>query len=155
MAFCQIRIAQAFAGSLSWWCRNDGLNQFDCIRKSYCDTSGSIVHQTSGKISWQFQSRNRSQWRCRTHTIRKQMLDSLAKFDLGAEIEQIIIPHLIFHSPADETLDFQHADDIFSKTNGAKSMVTLVDSDHLFVNRPDDVTYVSDLIAIWAKRFLD
>ena len=90
----------------------------------------------------------------RTHTIRNQMLESLANFDLAPAIEQIDIPHLIFHSPADETLDFHHAEDIFAKTGGAKSLITLVDSGHLLVNRPDDVGYVSDLIAIWASRFL-
>ena len=91
----------------------------------------------------------------RTHTIRKQMLESLGNFDLGSKIEFIKIPHLIFHSPADETLDFQHAEAILAKTGGAKSLITLVDSDHLFVNRPGDVGYISDLLATWALRFLD
>lgn len=91
----------------------------------------------------------------RTHTIQSQMLDSLRDFELNDAIRNINIPHLIFHSPADETLDYRNAEEIFALTGGAKSLITLVDSDHLLVDRPDDVAYVSDLIAVWARRFLD
>jgi alpha/beta superfamily hydrolase len=90
----------------------------------------------------------------RTHTIKKQMLDSLRDFDLKQRIQRIHIPHLIMHSPADETLDFRHAVEIFENTAGAKSLITLVDSDHLLVNRADDATYVANLIAVWGSRFL-
>ena len=90
----------------------------------------------------------------RTHTIRKQMLESLANFDLSTAIEKISIPHLIVHSPTDETLAFKHAEDIFAQTGGAKSLVTLVGSDHLFINQPNDVVYVADLIATWSRPFI-
>ena len=82
------------------------------------------------------------------------MLDSLRDFDLKQRIQRIHIPHLIMHSPADETLDFRHAVEIFENTAGAKSLITLVDSDHLLVNRADDATYVANLIAVWGSRFL-
>lgn len=90
----------------------------------------------------------------RTHTIKKQMLDCLREFDLPQAVQKIAIPHLIFHSPADETLDYRHAQEIFAHTGGAKSLITLVGSDHLLVNQPDVVGYVSDLIATWSRRFL-
>lgn len=90
----------------------------------------------------------------RTHTMKRQLLDSLANNDLKPAIANIRIPHLVLHSPADETLAFRHAEEIFALTGGAKALITLVDSDHLFVNRPSDVTYVADLIATWSKRFL-
>lgn len=90
----------------------------------------------------------------RTHVIRNQMLESLRRFDLQRLIQQITLPHMILHSPADETLDFWHAEEIFANTGGAKSLITLVDSDHLLVNRPEDVGYVADLIATWSRRFL-
>ncbi len=89
----------------------------------------------------------------RTHTIRDQLLNSLRNFDLTTAIQEIRIPHLIFHSLADETLDYHHAEDIFAHTGGAKSLITLVHSDHLLVNQPQDVTYVSDLMATWSERF--
>ena len=91
----------------------------------------------------------------RTHTIGRQLLDSLRSFDLKSAIENIEIPHLIIHSLADETLDYRHAEEIFAWTGGAKSLVTLVGSDHLLVNQPEDVGYVSDLIATWSRPFID
>ena len=89
----------------------------------------------------------------RTHTIRSQLIDSLRDFDLSTAIQNITIPHLILHSTADQTLEYRHAEDIFALTGGAKSLITLVGSDHLLVNQPKDVGYVADLIATWSKRF--
>lgn len=91
----------------------------------------------------------------RTHSIRKQMLESLRVFDLKSAIENISVPHLVFHSPADETLDFQHAEEIFAMTGGSKSMITLAGADHLMVSHPDDVGYVAEMIVTWAGRNID
>lgn len=91
----------------------------------------------------------------RTHTMRKQLLDSLSEFELRPLIEKIMIPHLILHSPVDQTLGFEHAENIFAWTGGPKSLVTLVGSDHLLVNQSDDVNYVGDLIAAWSSKCFD
>lgn len=91
----------------------------------------------------------------RTHTIRQQLLESLRGRDLETEIKRIAIPHLIFHSLADETLDYRHAEEIFAWTGGPKSLITLVGSDHLLVNQPEDVAYVADLIATWSRIYLN
>lgn len=90
----------------------------------------------------------------RTHLMRSQLLESLRSTDLKSAISQIKIPHLVLHSPVDETLDFRHAEEIFALTGGPKSLVTLVGSDHLLVNQPDDVRYVADLIATWSSKFI-
>lgn len=90
----------------------------------------------------------------RTHSIRRELLESLQGFDLRSSIEKIAVPHLVLHSPVDETLDFRHAEEIFAWTGGPKSFVTLDGSDHLLVNQPDDVGFVADLIATWSKRYL-
>ena len=90
----------------------------------------------------------------RSHTMRTQLLDSLSEFDLKPLIQQISIPHMVLHSPADQTLAFRHATDIFAWTGGAKSLITLDGSDHLLVNQPDDVNYVADLIATWSRKWV-
>lgn len=90
----------------------------------------------------------------RSHTMRTQLLDSLSEFDLKPLIQQISIPHMVLHSPADQTLAFRHAKDIFAWTGGAKSLITLDGSDHLLVNQPDDVNYVADLIATWSRKWV-
>ncbi|MEM9942892.1 MAG: alpha/beta fold hydrolase [Planctomycetota bacterium] len=91
----------------------------------------------------------------RTHLMTSQLLDSLRRFDLKKEIEGIEIPHLILHSPADETLDYRHAEILFELTGGPKSLLTLSGADHLMVNQPQDVGYVADMIAGWTFRQLD
>lgn len=90
----------------------------------------------------------------RTHLVRRQLLDSLRNRDLESDIRRIKVPHLVFHSPVDETLDYRHAEEIFAWTGGAKSLITLVGSDHLLVKQPADVAYVTDLIATWSRPFL-
>lgn len=90
----------------------------------------------------------------RTHMITTQLLESLRRRDLKAAIEAIELPHLVLHSPTDETLAFRHAEEIFAWTAGPKSFITLPDSDHLLVNHPDDVGFVADLIAVWARRWM-
>ena len=90
----------------------------------------------------------------RTHLIRRELLDSLDGFDLKAAIEKIRIPHMVMHSPVDETLVFRHAEEIFAWTGGPKSFVTLEGADHLLVNQPEDVGYVADLIAAWSSRII-
>ena len=90
----------------------------------------------------------------RTHMITTQLLESLRQRDLRRDIEAIELPHLVLHSPTDETLAFRHAEEIFAWTSGPKSFVTLPDSDHLLVSHPDDVGFVADLIAVWARRWM-
>lgn len=91
----------------------------------------------------------------RAHTVRQQLIDSLKNRDLRSSIEQISIPHLILHSPVDETLSFRHAEEIFAWTGGEKSLITLVGSDHLLVKQPGDVGYVTSLITAWSAPFLN
>ena len=86
--------------------------------------------------------------------MRAQLLDSFIDFDLKSLIEKIALPHMILHSPADETLDFRHAEEIFAWTAGAKSLITLDGSDHLLVNDPNDVGYVADLMATWSRKWI-
>lgn len=89
----------------------------------------------------------------RTHLVRTQLLESLRNKKMQPLIEAIKIPQLVLHSPADEMLSISHAYDIFNWTGGAKAFVTLPGSDHLLINQPQDVGFVSDLIASWATRY--
>ncbi|MEL7499800.1 MAG: alpha/beta fold hydrolase [Planctomycetota bacterium] len=90
----------------------------------------------------------------RTHLIKTQLLQSLRRQQMKPLIESIQIPHLVLHSPDDEMLAIQHAHDIFEMSGGYKAFVTLPGSDHLLVNQPEDVGFVSNLIASWGKRFM-
>ncbi len=90
----------------------------------------------------------------RNLTMRSQLLESFRNRDLRHEIASLTIPHLILHSPVDETLAFQHAEQIFSLTGGPKSLVTLDGADHLLVNQPEDISFVGNLISLWSTRFI-
>ena len=90
-----------------------------------------------------------------THTISRQMLESMRQFDLRAEIESVDKPHLILHSPSDATVKFEHAYRLLEWSNGSPSLVTLNDSDHLLLSRRQDVNDVADLISVWARHWIE
>jgi len=89
------------------------------------------------------------------HVISKQMLESMRQFDLQKEIESINKPHLILHSPSDATVKFEHAHRLMEWSNGSKSLIALNDSDHLLLNRRQDVNDVADLISVWTRHWIE
>lgn len=96
----------------------------------------------------------------RTHMIRKTLLDSLQRRNIQQPLNALSLPHLILHSPTDETLPIDHADEMFAETgrlqkrvDNYRAYVTLPGSDHLLVNQPEDINFVVGLIANWGRRF--
>ena len=89
------------------------------------------------------------------HVITTQLLASLRGFDLETPIRAIEVPHLILHSPADQTVKYECAQDLFEWTSGAKTLLGLPGSDHLLLNQREDANWVADCIAVWAGRFFD
>lgn len=63
------------------------------------------------------------------------------------------LPLLIFHSPADRTTPFHHAERLFAQAAQPKSFVSLGDSDHL-VSKREDGELIGRMIAAWAQRYL-
>lgn len=84
-----------------------------------------------------------------THHVKQQMLDVLDEFDLPTRIKRLNLPHLIFHSPVDQTVAFSHATNILDWTNGRKMLIAPGNSDHLFVEDPQDVTMIANQIHSW------
>ena len=91
----------------------------------------------------------------RDHPITTQLLASLRGFDLESAIRAINLPHLILHSPADATVKFACAQDLFEWSSGAKTLLGLPGSDHLLLNQREDANWVADCIAVWAGRFFE
>ena len=89
------------------------------------------------------------------HTISREMLQSMRQFDLKALIESITKPHLILHSPSDATVKFEHARNLQQWSQGSSSLITLNDSDHLLLNRRQDVNDVADLISVWTRHWIE
>lgn len=84
-----------------------------------------------------------------THHVKQQMLEVLESFDLPGRIKQLSIPHLIFHSKVDQTVDLKHAHNLMEWTGGPKLLVTPGESDHLFVENPGDVKMIAEFVNAW------
>lgn len=99
----------------------------------------------------------------RTYRIQRQMLDDFRSFDLPATLRQVTKPVLLFHSPVDETLGFEHVLRLYSlltQRSGADqepspaSLICLPGADHLLVKHAADLTYVTNMAATWMERLL-
>jgi len=89
-----------------------------------------------------------------TYLLKRQLLQNLREFDLRSKLSRLRLPLLIFHSPLDETLAWDHAIGLFENAGGANTLVTLDGADHLLVNQPSDVAFVADMIATWVSRYI-
>lgn len=99
----------------------------------------------------------------RQYLIRQQMLDDFRSHDLPGRLRQLTKPTLLFHSPDDETLGFEHALRLFSLLTqrtaadpepSACSLMCLPRADHLLVRDPADIQLVVDTTAAWLQRQL-
>ncbi|GAB5403371.1 MAG: alpha/beta fold hydrolase [Aureliella sp.] len=96
----------------------------------------------------------------RDYSIRKQMLDDFRQHDLPASLAAMSKPVLLLHSPVDQTLGFEHAMRLYGILTGSTasppppvSLINLPGADHLLVNDPDDLVFVTKVIAAWLERY--
>jgi uncharacterized OsmC-like protein/fermentation-respiration switch protein FrsA (DUF1100 family) len=90
----------------------------------------------------------------RPFTIKREFLDDVAEHGLMDHIAKLRKALLVMHAPTDETVGIDNATRIFVTARHPKSFVSLAGADHLLSNRQDS-TYVADVIAAWASRYLD
>lgn len=90
----------------------------------------------------------------RDFTIKKQFLDDLETKSLPETAKALRKPLLIMHSPQDDTVGIKNAEEIYVASHHPKSFVSLDGADHL-LSRKEDSIYVGEVIAGWAKRYLD
>ena len=86
--------------------------------------------------------------------ITRQFIDDIAEHDLMAKIGKMRKALLVMHAPDDDTVGIDNATRIFTSARHPKSFVSLAGSDHLLTNKVD-ATYVADVIAAWATRYID
>lgn len=108
-------------------------------------------------------------------TIRQQMLDDFRAHDVTKQLPGIRCPVLLMHSPVDETVGFDHAlrlmsliqhsparDTLNESANGSGgfsgsvhpvSLASLAGADHLLVQNPADLAFVSSLLVSWCERY--
>ncbi len=90
----------------------------------------------------------------RSFRISNDFLEDIAKGELTPAISNLRAALLILHAPRDEVVSIDNASEIFLAAKHPKSFVTLDNADHLLGNAAD-AEYAADLIATWAKRYID
>ncbi len=99
----------------------------------------------------------------RDYTIRGGMLADFRSFNLPANLRQVTKPAMLFHSPVDETLGFEHALRLFALLTqrsgddpepSPTSLICLPGADHLLVRDPADIEFVTATTAAWFKRLM-
>lgn len=99
----------------------------------------------------------------RQYTISQQMLDDFRSFNLPTQLRSVTKPALIFHSPVDETLGFEHALRLFAVLTqrtgddpepSPASLICLPGADHLLVRNPADLEFVTASMAAWFERLM-
>lgn len=90
----------------------------------------------------------------RPFRIRREFLDDIAEHRLIETMAGLHKPLLIFHSPTDDYVGIDNATRIFIAAKHPKSFISLTGADHLLTQKRD-ATYVADMIATWATRYLE
>lgn len=90
----------------------------------------------------------------RPFRITREFLDDVAEQRLRDCLANLRKALLVFHSPTDDLVGIDNASHIFTAARHPKSFVSLDDADHL-LSKKGDATYVADVIAAWADRYLD
>jgi uncharacterized OsmC-like protein/pimeloyl-ACP methyl ester carboxylesterase len=86
--------------------------------------------------------------------IKREFLDDIAEHNLMEQVTKLHKALLIMHAPTDDTVGIDNATKIFVAAKHPKSFVSLAGADHLLTDRRD-ASYVADVIAAWAGRYLD
>jgi uncharacterized OsmC-like protein/alpha-beta hydrolase superfamily lysophospholipase len=90
----------------------------------------------------------------RPFPISREFLDDIAEHGLMAHVAKLHKALLVMHSPVDDTVGIDNATRIFVAAKHPKSFVSLAGADHLLTKK-GDASYVADVVAAWAERYLD
>lgn len=91
----------------------------------------------------------------REFTIKKQFLDDLENTNLLDTVRDLKKAILVMHSPHDKTVGIRNAEMIYKAAFHPKSFVSLDGADHLLLKNKEDAIYVGEVIASWAKRYVN
>jgi putative redox protein len=88
----------------------------------------------------------------RMFTIRREFLDDIAGQPQAERIHRLHRPLLVLHSPSDETVGVENAQQILDGARHPKSFIAIDGADHLLTDRAD-ARYVAIMLAAWADRY--
>ena len=90
----------------------------------------------------------------RPFVIKKHFVDDARSQDLLAEVATLKKPLLVMHSPIDDTVDIDHARQIYEAAMHPKSFISLDKADHLLMKNPADSIFAARVISAWASQYL-
>jgi len=90
----------------------------------------------------------------RSFTIKKQFLDDLETKSLPETAKNMRKALLVMHSPQDELVGIENAEEIYVAAHHPKSFVSLDGADHLLTKK-EDSEYVGSVIAGWVSRYVE
>ena len=89
----------------------------------------------------------------RRFRIGEKFLDDLEETRQNERIRSLDRALIIFHSPVDMIVDIDNAARIYSTARHPKSFISLDRADHLLTD-PSDASYVGEVLAAWARKYL-
>ncbi|CAN5779355.1 bifunctional alpha/beta hydrolase/OsmC family protein [soil metagenome] len=89
----------------------------------------------------------------RTFTITSEFVEQLAEHRPRAALRDFDGALLIFHSPIDETVGIDNAEQLYRAASHPRSFVSLDGADHLLTDE-HDAAYVAAVTTAWADRYL-
>lgn len=85
----------------------------------------------------------------------RALVDDLDHESVLAAAGRLKKPLLIFHSPIDATVGIENASALFQAAKHPKSFVSIDGADHLLLERATDSSFVANVLASWAARYLE
>ena len=89
----------------------------------------------------------------RDFTVRRELLDDLARDEVLARASRLDAALLILHSPVDQVVGVEHAAALYQAARHPKSFVALDGADHL-LGEPRDAAFAAAMISAWASRYV-
>ncbi|MBK6266910.1 OsmC family protein [Marivirga sp. S37H4] len=90
----------------------------------------------------------------RPFKIKEQFLNDLKDNKALENLKDLRKPILILHSPQDNIVGIENAEEIYKNAFHPKSFISLDGADHLISNK-DDSNHAGEMIAIWAKKYVE
>ena len=90
----------------------------------------------------------------RSFCISRAFIEDVQGEKLDQSLHDMKAALLIMHAPRDAVVGIDNATQLFMAKKHPKSFVTLDTADHL-ISRAEDAEYAADVIAAWARRYLD
>jgi putative redox protein len=90
----------------------------------------------------------------RSFTLRKDFVEDLTTHAPADNLRALQRALLIFHATQDKIVGIENARLAYEAALHPKSFIALDGADH-FISRREDATYIADLLAAWASRYLE